>query len=120
MTERRFDVLSGEWRTYATDRQSRTFLPAAGECPLCPPDRAEPRREVIGGATTGLVGRDGPVPRGPCARGGAGRGLEPRARPHPRRAAGRPPAPAARGVGGPLRGARRSPGDRLRPHLREQ
>src|SRR5947199_55539 len=26
----------GEWRTFATHRQDRTFLPAAGDCPLCP------------------------------------------------------------------------------------
>ena len=36
MTERRLDPLTGEWRTFATHRQNRTFLPAAGECPLCP------------------------------------------------------------------------------------
>lgn len=36
MTERRFDPLTGEWRTFATHRQDRTFLPAADACPLCP------------------------------------------------------------------------------------
>jgi UDPglucose--hexose-1-phosphate uridylyltransferase len=37
----RFDVLTGEWVAVATHRQSRTHLPAAAECPLCPstPDR---------------------------------------------------------------------------------
>ena len=32
----RFDVLTGEWVAVATHRQSRTYLPAAAECPLCP------------------------------------------------------------------------------------
>jgi UDPglucose--hexose-1-phosphate uridylyltransferase len=36
VTERRRDPLTGEWRTFATHRQDRTFLPAAGACPLCP------------------------------------------------------------------------------------
>ncbi|MFE3293721.1 galactose-1-phosphate uridylyltransferase [Rhodococcus sp. NPDC059234] len=38
----RYDVLSGEWVTLASHRNSRTFLPAAHECPLCPtrPGRA--------------------------------------------------------------------------------
>ena len=36
MTERRRDPLTGEWRTFATDRQDRTFLPPAEQCPLCP------------------------------------------------------------------------------------
>lgn len=36
MTERRRDPVTGEWRTFATDRQDRTFLPAADQCPLCP------------------------------------------------------------------------------------
>ena len=37
----RFDVLTGEWVAVATHRQTRTHLPAAAECPLCPstPDR---------------------------------------------------------------------------------
>ncbi|UVI34918.1 galactose-1-phosphate uridylyltransferase [Brevibacterium spongiae] len=37
----RFDVLTGEWVAVATHRQSRTHLPAAADCPLCPstPDR---------------------------------------------------------------------------------
>ncbi len=42
MTERRRDPLTGEWTTFATHRQDRTFLPAAELCPLCPtvdPDR---------------------------------------------------------------------------------
>lgn len=43
MTERRRDPLSGEWRTFATHRQDRTFLPAADACPLCPgPDTEVP------------------------------------------------------------------------------
>lgn len=36
MTERRRDPLTGQWRTFATDRQDRTFLPPAEDCPLCP------------------------------------------------------------------------------------
>ncbi len=36
MTERRFDPISGEWRTFAHHRQDRTFLPAPDHCPLCP------------------------------------------------------------------------------------
>ncbi|HVF76647.1 MAG TPA: galactose-1-phosphate uridylyltransferase [Acidimicrobiales bacterium] len=36
MTERRLDPMTGQWRTFATHRQDRTFLPAAGDCPLCP------------------------------------------------------------------------------------
>jgi UDPglucose--hexose-1-phosphate uridylyltransferase len=35
MTERRRDPLTGDWRTFATHRQDRTFLPADDECPLC-------------------------------------------------------------------------------------
>jgi UDPglucose--hexose-1-phosphate uridylyltransferase len=38
MTERRWDPTLGEWRTFATHRQDRTFLPAADACPLCPGD----------------------------------------------------------------------------------
>jgi UDPglucose--hexose-1-phosphate uridylyltransferase len=34
--ERRCDPLSGEWRIFAGDRQNRTFLPPATQCPLCP------------------------------------------------------------------------------------
>lgn len=36
MNERRLDPLTGEWRTFSTGRQDRTFLPAPDECPLCP------------------------------------------------------------------------------------
>jgi UDPglucose--hexose-1-phosphate uridylyltransferase len=38
----RHDPLTGEWVAYAAHRQTRTFLPPADECPLCPstPDRA--------------------------------------------------------------------------------
>jgi UDPglucose--hexose-1-phosphate uridylyltransferase len=35
MTERRRDPLTGEWRTFASHRQDRTFLPADDNCPLC-------------------------------------------------------------------------------------
>jgi len=36
MTERRYDPVSGEWRTFAPQRQDRTFLPSVSSCPLCP------------------------------------------------------------------------------------
>ena len=36
MSERRFDPVTGEWRTFATHRQERTFFPPAEFCPLCP------------------------------------------------------------------------------------
>src|SRR4051812_17918958 len=36
MSERRYDPTSGEWVTFATHRQERTFLPPADSCPLCP------------------------------------------------------------------------------------
>lgn len=32
----RWDALLGEWIAIAENRQDRTFLPAAGSCPLCP------------------------------------------------------------------------------------
>ena len=32
----RFDALLGEWVTIASHRQTRTFLPPADQCPLCP------------------------------------------------------------------------------------
>jgi UDPglucose--hexose-1-phosphate uridylyltransferase len=40
--ELRYDVLLGDWVAYSQYRQDRTFLPAAGSCPLCPsrPGRA--------------------------------------------------------------------------------
>ena len=46
MTERRRDPLSGEWRTFATHRQDRTFLPPADQCPLCPTRNDGPITEV--------------------------------------------------------------------------
>jgi UDPglucose--hexose-1-phosphate uridylyltransferase len=36
MSERRFDPTTGEWVTFATHRQNRTFLPPAEYCPLDP------------------------------------------------------------------------------------
>lgn len=41
-SQARFDVLLGEWVVIASHRQSRTFLPPADQCPLCPstPERA--------------------------------------------------------------------------------
>ncbi len=32
----RLDALTGDWVSVADHRQNRTFLPPAGECPLCP------------------------------------------------------------------------------------
>lgn len=46
MTERRRDPITGEWRTFATDRQHRTFLPPVEECPLCPTRNAGRSTEV--------------------------------------------------------------------------
>lgn len=34
--ELRFDELSGEWTAIAAHRQTRTYLPPADQCPLCP------------------------------------------------------------------------------------
>jgi UDPglucose--hexose-1-phosphate uridylyltransferase len=36
VSERRRDPLTGEWRTFAAQRQDRTFLPPEDHCPLCP------------------------------------------------------------------------------------
>lgn len=36
MNERRLDARTGEWVTYSTVRQDRTFLPPTDHCPLCP------------------------------------------------------------------------------------
>lgn len=36
MSERRFDPTTGEWVTFATHRQDRTFKPPPDSCPLCP------------------------------------------------------------------------------------
>ena len=41
MSERRRDPLTGEWRTFATHRQDRTFLPPEDHCPFCPSRGAE-------------------------------------------------------------------------------
>ena len=46
MTERRRDPLTGEWRTFATHRQDRTFLPSADACPLCPAQPDGPPTEI--------------------------------------------------------------------------
>lgn len=46
MTERRRDPVTGEWRTFATHRQDRTFLPPADLCPLCPTRDGGPQTEV--------------------------------------------------------------------------
>ncbi|GLZ47533.1 galactose-1-phosphate uridylyltransferase [Actinomycetospora sp. NBRC 106375] len=36
MSERRYDPTHGEWVTFATHRQDRTYKPSAAACPLCP------------------------------------------------------------------------------------
>lgn len=46
MTERRRDPVTAEWRTFATHRQDRTFLPPADQCPLCPTVDSSPPTEV--------------------------------------------------------------------------
>ena len=48
MTERRWDPTLGEWRTFATHRQTRTFLPAPDACPLCPTHDAAAPTEIPG------------------------------------------------------------------------
>lgn len=42
----RFDVLTGEWVTIAAHRMSRTHLPSAAECPLCPAGRGSEPSEI--------------------------------------------------------------------------
>ncbi len=42
----RWDALQGEWVVYAAHRQTRTFLPPADECPLCPTRPGRPPTEV--------------------------------------------------------------------------
>ncbi len=42
----RFDVLTGEWVTIAAHRMSRTHLPPADECPLCPTGRGSEPSEI--------------------------------------------------------------------------
>jgi UDPglucose--hexose-1-phosphate uridylyltransferase len=45
VTERRYDPTSGEWVTFATDRQHRTYKPA-DFCPLCPTLPGRPATEI--------------------------------------------------------------------------
>jgi galactose-1-phosphate uridylyltransferase (family 1) len=42
----RWDALLGEWVVYASHRQTRTFLPPADQCPLCPTRPGRPPTEV--------------------------------------------------------------------------
>jgi UDPglucose--hexose-1-phosphate uridylyltransferase len=44
--ERRRDPTAGEWTTFATHRQDRTFLPPADHCPLCPTRDPEHPTEI--------------------------------------------------------------------------
>jgi UDPglucose--hexose-1-phosphate uridylyltransferase len=46
LTERRYDPTRGEWVTFATDRQDRTFLPPADRCPLCPSEPGRAATEI--------------------------------------------------------------------------
>lgn len=46
MSERRFDPTHGEWVTFATHRQDRTYKPPAAACPLCPTRPGGPGTEV--------------------------------------------------------------------------
>jgi UDPglucose--hexose-1-phosphate uridylyltransferase len=45
-SERRRDPTTGEWITFSTRRQDRTFLPQASACPLCPTKPGGPETEV--------------------------------------------------------------------------
>ena len=42
----RFDVLTGEWVTIASHRNTRTFMPPPDECPLCPTGRGRVPSEI--------------------------------------------------------------------------
>jgi len=42
----RWDALLAEWVAYASHRQTRTFLPPADQCPLCPTRPGRPPTEV--------------------------------------------------------------------------
>ncbi|MFD4470015.1 galactose-1-phosphate uridylyltransferase [Rhodococcus sp. NPDC058505] len=42
----RQDVLTGEWITLASHRNSRTFLPSTADCPLCPTGPGGPATEI--------------------------------------------------------------------------
>src|SRR6185436_7180071 len=42
----RLDALTGDWVSIAGHRQSRTFLPPADECPLCPSGRGTVASEI--------------------------------------------------------------------------
>ncbi|MGO8961221.1 MAG: galactose-1-phosphate uridylyltransferase [Streptosporangiaceae bacterium] len=70
----RWDPLTGEWIAFAAHRQDRTFLPAAGSCPLCPSSPGRPteipaagydvvvfenRFPVLSGTGPSAVGVDG-------------------------------------------------------------
>ena len=46
MNERRYDPASDTWVTVSAQRQDRTFLPAADECPLCPTRPGGPTTEI--------------------------------------------------------------------------
>lgn len=46
MKERRWDPTAGEWVTFATHRQTRTYQPAADFCPLCPTRPGGPDTEI--------------------------------------------------------------------------
>ncbi len=46
MSERRYDPTSGEWVTFATHRQNRTYKPSTAMCPLCPTKQGGDETEI--------------------------------------------------------------------------
>jgi UDPglucose--hexose-1-phosphate uridylyltransferase len=77
-TMMRFDELAGEWVVIAAERQDRTFLPPAEDCPLCP--SAPGRRTEVPAPDYDVVvfenrfpsmyGAGNPAPAGPVPPGG--------------------------------------------------
>jgi UDPglucose--hexose-1-phosphate uridylyltransferase len=64
--ELRFDPLLGDWVAYATSRQDRTFLPAAGSCPLCPSRPGRPTEIPAASYDVVVFENRFPVLRGPA------------------------------------------------------
>ena len=55
----RYDPLLDEWVAIAAHRQTRTFLPPADECPLCPSTRGPADRDPRRRTTTWSSSRTG-------------------------------------------------------------
>ena len=53
--ELRFDALSREWVAVAAHRQSRTHLPPADQCPICPTHAGQPDRDPGAGLRRGRL-----------------------------------------------------------------